>query len=282
MKDLPANCKNCGTELRGRYCSSCGEKTLLPEDHSLRHYLSFLINAFTFADSKFWRTLKAVVLRPGELSKAYMQGPRSPYMPPLAFFFLANFIYFLLPLFETFNTSLDSQLNHQNFSIWIAPMVNEHLAATGMDMDAFRTVYEPASTSNAKLLIVVMVGLLFIPLALVFYGKLKYISASVTAAFEMMAFHLWVSTIALSAFMFLAVRITNMFGGDDSVLINDEIISLVIFGLQFYVTMGLARRFYGCTMAGSIWRTVVMFAGVAFALSGYRLILFLTTFMQVT
>ncbi|MEZ4740015.1 MAG: hypothetical protein R2818_11820 [Flavobacteriales bacterium] len=41
-------CKSCGSVVVGRYCSACGEKVLTPDDHTLKHYLGALLNAFTF------------------------------------------------------------------------------------------------------------------------------------------------------------------------------------------------------------------------------------------
>lgn len=266
----------------GRFCSVCGEKLLTPEDHTLKHYLGALLNAFTFADSKLWNTLKAVVLRPGELSAAYMDGRRVKYMRPVAFFFLANFIYFLLPLFETFNTSLHTQVEFQVYSSWVKPMVSSHLASTGMDMEAFRAIYEPASTSNAKLLLVLMVGLLSAPIALVFARRSAYFSAYVTAAFEMMSFHLWASTILLGLVMYALIRSLSAFGIHAEHLTQDGYMAIVVLVFHFHVTIGLARRAFHCTTPGSIWRAVFMVAGLEFALTGYRLALFLATFAQVT
>lgn len=155
----------------------------------MKHYLGALLNAFTFADSKLWNTLKAVVLRPGELSAAYMDGRRVKYMRPVAFFFLANFIYFAAPLFETFNTTLNSQLHNQQYSGWAQRKVSAHLGERGRTLEEFTLLYEPVSANNAKLLLVTMVFLLMLPTSLLYLWKRKYFSAYVTAAFELMSFY---------------------------------------------------------------------------------------------
>lgn len=282
MEQEPIPCKSCGTIVHGRFCSACGEKVLQAEDLSINHYLGALVNAFTFADSKFWRTLKAVVLRPGELSAAYMDGRRVRYMLPVAFFFLANFLYFLLPLFETFNSSLRTQLEFQPYSERIMPMVQAKLTASGMDMETLRALYDPASTANAKLLLVFMVALFAIPLGVLFVRKRKYLSAYITAAFEMVSFHLWASTILLSAIMFLLALAIQFVGVEAGHLVEDDNLSIIVLLLHFHVTIGIGRRFFHCTIPGAIWRSVVMIAGLAFALTGYRLLLFFTTFVQVS
>jgi hypothetical protein len=278
---MSSDCKSCGAPVAGNYCSACGEKVLTPDDHTLKHYLGALLNAFTFADSKFWKTLKAVVLRPGELSAAYMEGRRVAYMRPVAFFFLANFIYFLAPIFETFNTTLNSQMHHLGHSRWVREMVEEHLAATGQTLAEYTALYDPASSNNAKLLIVAMVFALFIPIRIIYVRKRSYISAYITAAFEMMAFHLWVTTIALGlafAIVMLSLQVLDIPSGH---LMNDAQVKWPALALHLWVTIGIGRRFFGCTWMGSIWRSVALLFGLQFALMAYRILLFAVTYWTV-
>lgn len=277
-----SSCKSCGNAVSGLYCSACGEKVLTPEDHTLKHYLGALLNAFTFADSKFWNTLKAMVLRPGELSAAYMDGRRVKYMRPVGFFFLANFIYFLAPIFETFNTDLNSQLNYQPHSHWTRPMVEAHLAENDLSMEEFSARYDPASRNNAKLLLVFMVLALFVPLSLIYFRKRSYISAYVTAAFELMAFHVWVTTVFLSLLVYCTVILASALGGSIAYIMADDYLLIPALVLHLWVTIGIGRRFFGCTLAGSVWRALAMVFGLQFALTSYRLVLFAFTFWQVS
>jgi hypothetical protein len=275
------SCKSCGQVVNGLYCAACGEKVLTPEDHTLKHYLGALLNAFTFADSKLWNTLKAVVLRPGELSVAYMDGRRVKYMRPVGFFFLANFLYFLAPIFETFNTSLNSQMNYLGHSTWVRSKVEGHLASTGQTLAEFTALYEPASGNNAKLLLVAMVFALVIPILIVFFRKRMYVSAYITAAFEMMAFHLWVTTVALGLLFALMVLLLRAMDIPFAHFMSDTYTKWPALALHFWVTIGIGRRFFQCSWAGAIWRSMAMLFGLQFALSAYRMLLFAVTFWQV-
>jgi len=274
-------CKSCGAPVAGRFCAACGEKVLTPDDHTLKHYLGALLNAFTFVEGKFWNTLKAVVLRPGELSAAYMDGRRVKYMRPVAFFFLANFIYFAVPLFETFNTRLNSQLHNQQYSGWAQRKVEAHLAESGRTLEGFKVLYEPASANNAKLLLVTMVFLLLLPMSVLYLLKRKYVSAYVTASFELMSFYLWVATLALGVITFTVLTVQQAMGttvADGSV---DELLSVPLVLLHFWVTIGIGRRFFGCTWLGAAWRAAAMLFGLQLALSAYRLLLFLATMWSI-
>ncbi|MCB0771305.1 MAG: DUF3667 domain-containing protein [Flavobacteriales bacterium] len=275
-------CKSCGSVVIGRYCSACGERVLTPDDHTLKHYLGALLNAFTFADSKFWNTLKAVVLRPGELSAAYMAGQRVKYMRPVAFFFLANFIYFAFPVFQTFNTSLEGHMRYMPYRSWANAAVEQHLEGSGETLDAFTARYTPASANNAKLMLVLMVFLLVLPVGLLYARKRAYFSAHVTAAFELMAFHVWVSTIVLGTVFGLLVFLLNSTGLRTAFMDADSYLSVPLILLHMWVTIGIGHRFFGCTWAGSMWRALAMLFGLQFALSAYRALLFAVTFWQVS
>ncbi|MEX1131921.1 MAG: DUF3667 domain-containing protein [Flavobacteriales bacterium] len=274
-------CKSCGAAVNGLYCSACGEKVLTPDDHTLKHYLGALLNAFTFADSKLWNTLKAVVLRPGELSAAYMDGRRVKYMRPVAFFFLANFIYFAISTFDTFNTPLDTQLA-MPYGEWARTQVDEAMAKSGMDHAAFTVGYNAVSTANAKLLLVVLVFLLSLPMALLYYGKRDYLTAAVTASFELMAFYLWTVTIGLGLFLIAVGRGLLAIGVQAEGLGTDQFTTWPILALHVWGTLGIGRRFFLCTRAGAWWRSAVMFVALAAALMLYRFLLFLLTFWQVS
>lgn len=93
-------CPNCGFAASGHYCSNCGQQTHLHKDtfwglisHFIAHYFHY--------DSKFWRTLSALVLSPGKLTLAYLQKKRQSYIPPISLYIFVSIVFFLLlPMFQ--------------------------------------------------------------------------------------------------------------------------------------------------------------------------------------
>jgi hypothetical protein len=75
-------CRNCDAELTGRYCARCGQD-IHRRVLSLRHALGELIEDISQADARVWRTLRLLVLRPGELTCEYLRGKCASYTPPL-------------------------------------------------------------------------------------------------------------------------------------------------------------------------------------------------------
>ena len=83
----PANCLNCQHSLEEKdiYCPNCGQKAL-PENLTLKYFLlEFLSNYFSF-DSKFFNTVKPLVLKPAFLSLEFIEGRRVRYINPIQLF----------------------------------------------------------------------------------------------------------------------------------------------------------------------------------------------------
>src|SRR5215471_3875334 len=80
------NCPECGSELLGKYCHRCGEKRPDREDLRLKHFFHHGIDEVTHFDSKIFRTLRALIVRPGFLTAEYIAGRRLRYVLPLRLF----------------------------------------------------------------------------------------------------------------------------------------------------------------------------------------------------
>src|SRR5210317_289236 len=98
MPDHP-NCLNCGTELRGQYCGSCGQRArgrLI----SLWELLQDAFGDLFEVDSRLWRTLIPLLIRPGKLTLDYLEGRRARYMPPFRMYLVLSVIFFVVAFFD--------------------------------------------------------------------------------------------------------------------------------------------------------------------------------------
>jgi len=87
-------CANCGTVLTGRFCHACGQSAHL--HRSLLHLLEELGHNLLHFDAKGWRTLPLLILRPGVLTRRYIDGQRTRYVSPLALFLFMSFLMFFV------------------------------------------------------------------------------------------------------------------------------------------------------------------------------------------
>src|SRR6478609_4903249 len=85
-QETSRNCPECAAPLVGRYCHRCGEKPPDAHDLTLKHFLYHGLHALTHFDSKIFRTVRALVFRPGLLTVEYLAGRRQRYVLPLRLF----------------------------------------------------------------------------------------------------------------------------------------------------------------------------------------------------
>lgn len=88
-------CTNCGAAAPDRFCGSCGQ-----ERRSLRVPIHRLageaLGEALSADSRLARTLAPLLLRPGAVTRAYLDGRRARFTSPVKLYLLASFLFFLV------------------------------------------------------------------------------------------------------------------------------------------------------------------------------------------
>jgi len=90
-----AQCLNCGTELKGPFCFYCGQ----PDRNFMRFFpalLRDLMEDLFDLDSRFMRTLKPLLFKPGRLTRDFMNGRRFRYTPPMRLYIFSSIAFFLL------------------------------------------------------------------------------------------------------------------------------------------------------------------------------------------
>ena len=88
-------CMNCGTELKGPFCYYCGQ----PDKNMMRFFpvlLREMLEDFMDFDSRFVRTLKPLLFKPGKLTRDYLDGKRFRYVPPLRLYIFSSIAFFFL------------------------------------------------------------------------------------------------------------------------------------------------------------------------------------------
>jgi hypothetical protein len=89
------SCANCHAPLGGPFCAACGQ----PRDtghRSVGHLLRGLIEDIASFDSRILRTARALMLQPGELTRAFRDGRTQPYVPPVRLYLFVSLLFFLI------------------------------------------------------------------------------------------------------------------------------------------------------------------------------------------
>ena len=87
-----AACLNCSAPLVGAYCSACGQHAHV--HRTVRAFFHDLVHGVFHFEGKMWRTVPLLVLRPGQLTRRYIDGQRASFVSPMAMFLFAVFLMF--------------------------------------------------------------------------------------------------------------------------------------------------------------------------------------------
>ena len=88
-----SRCKNCNSELTGRYCSVCGQLAVVDNQMLRDSVVSYFENNYSF-DNKLWITLGFLFSKPGYLSREFMNGRIVRYVHPFKLYFFSSILLF--------------------------------------------------------------------------------------------------------------------------------------------------------------------------------------------
>ncbi|MEX0894090.1 MAG: DUF3667 domain-containing protein [Gemmatimonadota bacterium] len=98
-------CLNCGAAVTGRFCGACGQEARDP-DPPIRHLAREMFAEALGADSRTWRTLRLLLLKPGALTSEYFVGRRGRYLDPLRLYLLLSAAFLAIALFTPAGESM--------------------------------------------------------------------------------------------------------------------------------------------------------------------------------
>lgn len=269
-------CKSCGNSFQGRYCNICGEKVIEPHERTFVHFLDSLLNAFTFLDGKFMKSMKLMLAQPGLLSRKIADGVRVPYMKMVSLFFVANFFYFLFPSFDTYNSSLHTQLNSLgSHSVKVREIVNRHMEEKGVSMEEFQRVYIEKSTNLSKLLIVVLVLMLTGILMAINYSSSVNFFDHLLFSLEFYSFQLLVNLVGIAFAFKLLQQGFNYLGWGKG--FTQSIFPAVAFITMGYFLFKGQMNFYGHKWGFALIKAILIFTLIFYTVHLYRVFLFYIT-----
>lgn len=259
-------CKSCGNTFHGNYCNECGEKVLKPADRSFKTFLSNILIAITFADSKMIKTLWLVLSKPGFVSKEFAEGRRVNYLKPISLFFVLNLIYFFFPLIQLFNATLTTQLGSPLGALF-RNVVAHKIVDMGINLPSFQLIYQQKTVGFAKLMVMVFVVIASLPLNILYWKRNRFFTDHVGYMVELACFNLFVNAILLSVLAFFGL----------GKYLNEEVLTVVFISTNLYFLLRSGNIFYQEKSWKLALKSVLMIAFLKIALEVYRAILFFVT-----
>ncbi len=88
-------CRNCGSQAPLNFCPECGQETTL-HPPTLGEFLHEFVGHYVALEGALWRTLGMLLMKPGRLTREYLDGRRRRYVLPLRLYLTASFLFFLV------------------------------------------------------------------------------------------------------------------------------------------------------------------------------------------
>lgn len=304
----PETCANCGAALSGAYCHVCGQKRFVADDRRLGHLLRQFLSSATDLDGRIWRTLRALLFRPGLLSREYMDGRRARWISPASLFLAVCVAYFLAPLHggdftlqfmqqvsgrvRALAAGPDERLSaeqlagvgqaHTPFTErWVDARVRARDAAarqasggaTGYGYRDYRRAYDAKADEVSKALVILHVPLAALVLMLLFARQRRYFAEHFVVALHYFAFALTALVVVIQIRALLRFSLPPAWLPPEAVY--DWTMRLL---LPAYAVLAL-RRSYSVGWGAAIASAAVMLAVIlAVNLYVYRAVQFAVTF----
>jgi hypothetical protein len=269
-------CPTCKAAVSSEYCPACGENALDSHDLALRGLLSKIFHAFTDIDGRLLRSFRSLITHPGELTAAYVQGRRMPYIGPFQIFLLANVLFFAVQSLTNTNvvsSTLDSHLHQQDWSTVAQRLVAQRLEQPATTLEQYAPIFDQAVVLNAKSLIILMVLPFALLLPLLFHRNHQPLGAHVVFSLHFYAFVLLLFCASLTA---VAIDVRLGGSGLASALMDDvvSVINLTICVTYLHLAIG---RVYGARGVVRAGKALMLGIAAAAILLGYRFMLLIIT-----
>ena len=275
------SCVTCGAELRGPYCHACGEKARSPDDLRVAAFARRALGGAFDLDSRFWRTFRTLLARPGLLTAEFVAGRRRPYLHPLQVFLLANLVFFAmlgtLGGFNTFTTTLDVHLGQPLYGEVAQRLVDARVAPGSGAAALYAARFDEATPRYANSMVILTVPI-FAALFALLYPRRRAFVPHVVFGLHFMALLLLVVSV-----LPLALRLLVMIApGAIGPLTRSELpVALVLATCLLLWLVPALHRAYGDGPTAAAARAIGAVLLILPTLLIYRAVLFFAVYLMV-
>lgn len=272
----PWRCPTCATPVATPYCPHCGEQRPQARDLRVRGLIAQIAQSMSSVDKRLLRTLRSLLLAPGELTEAYMRGRRKPLIAPFPFFLIVNVAFFAAQSLSgntIFATPLQSHLHVQDWQALAQQLVQHRLQVLGTTLAAYTPLFDQAVQVNAKALVILMTLPFAALLTLLFHRRDRPVVIHLVFSLSFYAFVMvWLCVLlgALAAMTWLAGLDLHSHALDWGLFAS----LLAATAIYLYLAVGRAYDERGPRRAIKV---ALLTLAVGTGILGYRFVVFLIT-----
>ncbi len=218
------SCINCGTEISGKFCTNCGQRTTVKRITFKDTWLDFWAQVYGF-DGLFLRTIRDLTIRPGVVAKTVISGNRVSYYGPVGYFFLMITLYLVflsmmgLDLLD-FMKGTQSSLQLEGSDTKLSQQVQGFIAE---NIKLFSFLFIPFQALTAKYLFFRKSGYNFLENAVLPFYTAGHLN--------------WISILTAIGFKLIGAPIFYPAGGGSLFVTIDPIITILYFGFSYSAFM---------------------------------------------
>jgi hypothetical protein len=271
-------CGNCAAELTGPFCSQCGERKLTPKDYSLGHFIEEAIDGITHLDSRFLRTFRLLLRKPGELSNAFFHGGRSRYTKPLSLFIIINIVFFFVqPHTGLFGYKYSQYMKDQSHHA----AVQKHLRKTGESEQAYAARFNASLQNQKKSLLIFAVPVLALLMLVLFAGSGRTYAEHLVFSVQVYAFLLAYLAAVVFLVLFPLIAGVSLWPAAKpfvwSLQTETGIDLILMTGLSIYMYLGFRRAYHSSPIRSGI-NAVILAGATGATIAAYHSLLFYLSF----
>ncbi len=137
LKFRGVRCLNCGhpLDISDKYCPNCSQANSTKKLTLKDFFDEFLSNLINY-DSKLFKTLSALLLKPGRMTKDYINGKRITYTNPFRFLLSVAFMYFLMVTYNNRFSSLDESVKNFDGTIYNGSPIRIDVDSGNFEVDS--------------------------------------------------------------------------------------------------------------------------------------------------
>lgn len=278
----PAVCAACGAQRERAYCPECGQRGPRPEDESLGHFLREGLSVITSADSKLWRSLRALFV-PGKLTAEHFGGRRGLYLHPVRLLILLNVLFFIALSNaggSVFRGPLQSHEDAGFYGRYAMELAERQRARWGASERDYEVAFDAQADGLAPTLIGLLVPLFAIVLWFVLLPWrqtfLRHLVFATHAVSTMMAILLVL--LVVGSLLLYGLALAGFTGWIDSGAgVDPVVVPASVLAIVAYFVLGI-RRVYGLPWwAAGVTGVTMGTLGMVSVLVAYRFALFCVT-----
>jgi hypothetical protein len=207
------------------------------KQHPLKHMTHEALNDLIHFDTKIFKTLPALIFKPGKLTEHTLDGKNEEYVKPVALFVFLNFIFFAVKFKGIFAYNLASY--QSQFGSRIDNVMNElHLS-----LPLLSARFNTAMHFEQKEYLVIMVPLFALIVQLLFLMQRRHFVQHLVFALHFYSFFI-IYLILIPFLSMFAAWLMGITIGHIAFMNTEIFLTDVTLGISFIYLLFAVRRFY--------------------------------------